>query len=131
MNFRNTNQKFKVVLSVGDESGIGREIILQALYSNNLPKNINFVGIDLLKNKITDFINIGSNDVIINLASIDSKERQRFTDILTGATFSIKGAFKNIGDLTYVCAPVNHLIKNSKKYIEDDSQDYLNKSLSS
>ncbi len=33
------------------------------------PKNINFVGIDLLKNKITDFINIGSNDVIINLAS--------------------------------------------------------------
>lgn len=33
------------------------------------PKNINFVGIDLLKNKITDFININSNDVIINLAS--------------------------------------------------------------
>ena len=42
MNFRNTNQKFKVVLSVGDESGIGPEIILTALYSNDIPKNINF-----------------------------------------------------------------------------------------
>ena len=72
--------------------------------------------------------------VIINLASIDSKERQRFSDILTGATFSIKGSYTNIGDLTYVCAPVNHLIKNSKinkKDIEDDSQDYLNNNLSS
>ena len=51
--------------------------------------------------------------VIINLASIDSKERQRFSDILTGATFSIKGSLKNIEDLTYVCTPANHIIKNS------------------
>ena len=33
MNFKKTNDTFKVVLSVGDESGIGPEIILKALCS--------------------------------------------------------------------------------------------------
>jgi 4-hydroxythreonine-4-phosphate dehydrogenase len=42
MNFQNTNNAFKVVISVGDESGVGPEIILQALSSNEIPKNINF-----------------------------------------------------------------------------------------
>jgi len=40
MNFKNANKPLKVVLSVGDESGIGPEIILKALYSNEIPKNI-------------------------------------------------------------------------------------------
>ena len=40
MNTQKNNSKFKVVLSVGDESGIGPEIILKALFSNELPKNI-------------------------------------------------------------------------------------------
>ena len=38
MNFQNTNKTLKVVLSVGDESGIGPEIILKALCSNEIPK---------------------------------------------------------------------------------------------
>ena len=42
MNFQNTNNSFKVVLSVGDESGVGPEIILKALYSDAIPKNIEF-----------------------------------------------------------------------------------------
>ena len=82
---------------------------------------------------IIDTLQKGSM-VIINLVSIDTKERQRFSDILTGATFGIKGSLKNIGDLTYVCTPVNHLIKNSKinkKNIEDDNQDYLKNNLPS
>ena len=33
----------KVVLSVGDELGIGPEIILKALCSNEIPKNIEFI----------------------------------------------------------------------------------------
>jgi len=41
MNFQNEN-KFKVILSVGDESGIGPEIILKALYSNEIPKNVDY-----------------------------------------------------------------------------------------
>ena len=42
MNFQNLNKKLKVVLSVGDESGIGPEIILKALSSNEIPKNVDF-----------------------------------------------------------------------------------------
>ena len=42
MNFQNTNKPLKVVISVGDESGIGPEITLKALCSNQLPKNIEF-----------------------------------------------------------------------------------------
>ena len=38
MNFKNLNKKLKVVLSVGDESGIGPEIILKALCSDEIPK---------------------------------------------------------------------------------------------
>ena len=43
MNFQNTNKKCKVILSVGDESGIGPEIILKALCSNEIPENIDFI----------------------------------------------------------------------------------------
>ena len=42
MNFQSTNKPLKVVISVGDESGIGPEIILKALCSNQIPKNIEF-----------------------------------------------------------------------------------------
>ena len=43
MNFKNANKTFRVVLSAGDESGIGPEIILKALCSNDLPENIDYV----------------------------------------------------------------------------------------
>ena len=42
MNFKNTNDKFKIVLSIGDESGIGPEIILKALCSDEIPENIDY-----------------------------------------------------------------------------------------
>ena len=42
MNFKNTKSRFKIVLSFGDDSGVGPEIILKALYSNKIPKNIDF-----------------------------------------------------------------------------------------
>ena len=50
MNFKKTNKIFKVVLSVGDESGIGPEIILKALYSSQIPKNIDFILVGSKKN---------------------------------------------------------------------------------
>ena len=53
MNIKETDDTFKVVLSVGDESGIGPEIILKALCSNQIPKNI-------------DFILVGSKKILIN-----------------------------------------------------------------
>ena len=42
MNFEKTNKELKVVISVGDDSGIGPEIILKALCSNEIPDNIEF-----------------------------------------------------------------------------------------
>ena len=50
MNFQATNNKFKTVISVGDESGIGPEIILKALFSNELPENIDFILVGSKKN---------------------------------------------------------------------------------
>ena len=50
MNFQNTIKILKVVLSVGDESGIGPEIILKSLYSNAIPENIDYVVVGSKKN---------------------------------------------------------------------------------
>ena len=50
MNYKNTNNKFKIVLSVGDESGIGPEVILKALCSREIPENIDFILVGSKKN---------------------------------------------------------------------------------
>ncbi len=50
MNFHNTNKTLKVVLSVGDESGIGPEVILKALCSDEIPANIDFILVGSKKN---------------------------------------------------------------------------------
>ena len=50
MNFQKTNKSLKIILSVGDESGIGPEIILKALCSNELPENIDFILVGSKKN---------------------------------------------------------------------------------
>ena len=43
MNFQNKSNTLKIVLSVGDDSGIGPEVILKALCSDELPENIDFI----------------------------------------------------------------------------------------
>ena len=43
MNISNTTKTLKIVITVGDESGIGPEIILKALCSNEIPDNIDYV----------------------------------------------------------------------------------------
>ena len=50
MIFQNTHRPLNVILSVGDESGIGPEIILKALHSNEIPKNIEFKLVGSKKN---------------------------------------------------------------------------------
>ena len=62
MNIKNTSNKFKVILSVGDESGIGPEIILKALCSQEIPKNIEFILVGSkknLQNTYTQLRNLG------------------------------------------------------------------------
>ena len=55
MNIQNINNTFKIVLSVGDESGIGPEIILKALSSNELPNNIDFILVGSKKNLLNTY----------------------------------------------------------------------------
>ena len=50
MNFQNKINTSKVVISVGDDSGVGPEIILKALCSNEIPKNIDFTLVGSKKN---------------------------------------------------------------------------------
>ena len=50
MNFQNTKNTFKLVLSVGDESGIGPEITLKAICSNEIPEDIDFIIVGSKKN---------------------------------------------------------------------------------
>ena len=50
MEFQNKNNTFKLVLTVGDESGIGPEIILKALSSNEITKNIDITVVGSKKN---------------------------------------------------------------------------------
>ena len=50
MNLQNPNKTLKLVLSVGDESGIGPEIILKALCSPEIPENIDFILVGSKKN---------------------------------------------------------------------------------
>ena len=49
MNFQNKSSALKIVFRVGDESGIGPEVILKALSSDELPENIELL---LFENKV-------------------------------------------------------------------------------
>ena len=50
MSIETRNNKLKIVLSVGDESGIGPEIILKALCSSEIPNNVDFILVGSKKN---------------------------------------------------------------------------------
>ena len=54
------HNKFKIILSVGDESGIGPEIILKALNSNEIPKDIDILLVGSKKILQDTYINLKS-----------------------------------------------------------------------
>ena len=60
MNFKNTNKTLKIVISVGDESGVGPEIILKALDSNEIKKNIEFILVGSKRNLQNTYTNLKS-----------------------------------------------------------------------
>jgi 4-hydroxythreonine-4-phosphate dehydrogenase len=60
MNIKKTNNNLKIVLSVGDESGIGPEIILKALCSDELPHNIDFILVGSKKNLLDTYKHLKS-----------------------------------------------------------------------
>tara|TARA_B100000886_G_scaffold44471_1_gene27305 strand:- start:21 stop:1052 length:1032 start_codon:yes stop_codon:yes gene_type:complete len=91
MNIKNSNDTFKVVLSVGDESGVGPEIILQALFSHK-PKNIDFIIVGSKKNLQNTYENLRSlglknlvnpNNLQIHdlgISSTDNKSKSSYGD---------------------------------------------------
>ena len=85
MNIINTKKKFKLILSVGDESGVGPEIILKALSSQEIPKNIDFILVGSKKNlqntykslKSLGFHNLANpNDLQIHDLEISSSDNE-------------------------------------------------------
>ena len=60
MNFNNTNITSKIVLTVGDESGIGPEIILKALVSKEIPKNIDLTIVGSKKHLLNTYKHLKS-----------------------------------------------------------------------
>ena len=60
MNFHDSNSKTKIVLSVGDESGVGPEVILKALSSDEVQKNIDFIIVGSKKNLQNTYIHLQS-----------------------------------------------------------------------
>ena len=92
MKFKNTNKKLKIVLSVGDESGIGPEIILKALYSNEIPKNIDFVIVGSKKNLENTFIHLRS----LGLKKLANPLDLQIYDLkIAGSDYKSKASFGN------------------------------------
>ena len=63
---KNNQNKLKVVISVGDESGIGPEVILKALFSKELPENIDILVVGskkILENTHKKLKAIGVNNI--------------------------------------------------------------------
>ncbi len=60
MNFQNRNNNSKIILSVGDESGIGPEVILKALYFYETQEKIDFILVGSKKNLQNTFSNLKS-----------------------------------------------------------------------
>ena len=77
MNFHNTNNKFKIVLSVGDESGIGPEIILKSLCSDDIPENIEFLLVGSKKNLNHTYQNLRS----LGLKNLANPKNLRIHDL--------------------------------------------------
>ena len=62
--------------------------------------------------------------VLLNLDSIDLKDRERFTDLIFGAIVGMKGNMKKIASDSYVLSPQNHKV-TERKFIKDNKN--LNK----
>ena len=91
MNFQNKNNTFKIVLSVGDESGVGPEIILKALYSRELPKNIDFILVGSKKKLQNTYLNLKSK----GLKSIADPNNLQIHDLEISSNNESKSSFGN------------------------------------
>ena len=61
------SNKIKIIITVGDESGIGPEIILKALFSKEIPSNLDFIIVgskNNLENTYKNLKSLGVNNIV-------------------------------------------------------------------
>ena len=84
MNNKNANN-FRIILSVGDESGVGPEIILKALFSHEIPKNVEYILVGSKKKLQNTYMHLRSlglknlvnpNDLLIHDLKISTKDNE-------------------------------------------------------
>ncbi len=92
MNFRKKGTLSKLILSVGDESGIGPEIILKALNSHEIPRDIEYILVGSKKNLKNIYSQLRSlglekivnpNDLLIHdldISKSDNKSKSSYGD---------------------------------------------------
>ncbi len=90
-----TNNKFKIIISVGDESGIGPEIILKALFSKDIPKNIDILIVGSKSNLKNTYKNLKS----LGVRNIADPTNYQIHDMKI--PFEIKEQRKSNGDASF------------------------------
>ena len=104
-----TSKKLRIVLSVGDESGIGPEIILKALFSQKIPKNIDILIVGskkVLQNQYMCLKNLG-------LKNIADPNTYKICDLNMPLEGDNKR--KNYGDASF------HYLKKAIEIVKEDS----------
>ena len=91
MNFQNTKKPMKVVISVGDESGIGPEIILKALCSNEIPENIEFKLVGSKKNLQNTYEYLRS----LGLENLANPKNLKIHDLEISSSNNLKSSYGN------------------------------------
>ncbi len=122
MNFQNKDNRFTIVLSVGDESGIGPEIILKALYSNEIPGNIHFILVGSKKNLQNTYLHLRSlglenlanpNNLQIHNLEISSSDNESKLSYGNSSFYYLKRAIEIVKQLPYSALVTGPICKKS------------------
>jgi len=95
MNFKKTNKSFKIIISVGDESGIGPEIILKALGSHEIPKDIDFILVGSKRNLKNTYKHLKS----LGLSNLAKPDNYQIHDLKISS--SIDGSKSSFGNSSF------------------------------
>ena len=90
------NDKLKVVISVGDDSGIGPEVILKALFSSEIPDNIDFLIVGSQHNLEETYRNLTS----LGIDNIVDPKNLQIYDI--NVPFEINNPKKSYGNASFL-----------------------------
>ena len=98
----------KIVITVGDEAGVGPEIILKALASKEIPKKTNFLIVGNKKNLISKYLLLKS----LGIENIVNPKQLNIEDLQTSNT-NIKKPSTKTGNASFVY--LKHAIEIVKK----------------